>query len=79
MVIVSAGIGEVVEKSMDLLFDEIGINLHDKKYIHILANGSEIANNNEITGFKEPLVHTLNKDEILFEYLQNHHKTKESD
>ena len=67
MIITSAGVSEIVKSSLDLLLDQVDPQYEiDRDLIHVIANEPDYIHESElIKGFKQPLVHTTNKDEIV--------------
>jgi len=59
--IVSAGIGDIVKYSFEHLFEEI----EEKILLKIVSNFGEYDANRMLTGFSEPIIHSLNKEDIL--------------
>jgi hypothetical protein len=57
MLIVSAGIGEIVKQSLEFLYEEIKL----RPKISIISNLGVFDENGILTKFKEPIIHSFNK------------------
>lgn len=60
--VVSAGIGDIVKYSFEHLFNEIGLKPFD---ISLVSNFGIYDENQRLCGFRWPLIHSFNKEEIL--------------
>jgi hypothetical protein len=78
LVIVSAAISDVVEGAIDYVAHEVqGIK---RDLVHVIANqSSKCPITKQIIGFKDPLMHTCNKDEVVHQYFKNSKDTHETD
>lgn len=71
IVIVSAALTDIVERSIDLLIEEIGSegDKIDRNLVHIIANNSDFCpQTQKLKGFLDPLVHTTNKGDVVKHY-----------